>query len=56
MKIPQLGRAVAFLVVVTTSSAHAEPISLRGIDWSMSQAEQIAALENAGTDYVQEAG
>ncbi|SEO90073.1 hypothetical protein SAMN04490248_11584 [Salinihabitans flavidus] len=56
MKIQALFRAAAFLFAVTTSTASAESISIRGIDWSMSQSEQVAVLESAGLDCVRERG
>ena len=47
---------VAVFFMAVGGAVFSEPISLRGIDWSMPTEEQVAILESEGLDCVREAG
>lgn len=48
--------ATVLLLAMLSGHATAEPISIRGVNWAMSEAEQVSVLENQNLACVKDAG
>ncbi len=56
MRLLTIGQLATIFTFALAAPTFAAPISLRGVDWSMSEAEQVAALESEGLVCLREPG